>query len=206
MYLLSEDEALKVKLSDLSVTATNDSPIPVMVRFANSEDEFAKITYPLIVITHHSISEAPERRHEGFIELNYAPDGYPDADIEHDPHTGLFSFYPLPVNLDYVITTYSRTSQHDRQLTAALAQFDYLPPRYGYLAIPQTQDGTIRRLDLLEGPTAQEIRDNDNKRMFRQVYFIRVSSEILMPITQFTDVSTIDIEMQQTLDSYWGQN
>lgn len=95
-----------------------------------------------------------------------------------DPATiPYMSQFPIPYNLDYQITVYSRKALHDRALVAALAAEDRIPERFGYLEIPQ--DGTFRRIDLIGGPEPSAEKDRDGKRIFRETYAVRVSSELL---------------------------
>jgi hypothetical protein len=88
-----------------------------------------------------------------------------------------FAEFPIPYNLDYQVTVYSRKALHNRDLLGKLAAVDRLPHRFGYLEIPQ--DGTIRRLDLIGGPTEDHDKDRDGKRIFRSIYAVRVSSELI---------------------------
>jgi hypothetical protein len=194
-WLLNEDEALKKKLQGLIIPATNGDQ-SVAVRFKNPEDELAGFTFPLILISHGPISRAEEREHRGHIELPYSPEGYPeDLHIESDlGHTGYFTDYPIPYNLDYVVEVYSRFARDDRRMLATLSGFDYLPDRFGYLEIPE--DGTIRRLDVIGGPETSEERDGNNKRLFLTSFVIRVSSELtLAQIEQLTKVGTVTIDI-----------
>jgi len=199
-WLLNEDEALKKKLQGLSIPATNGDQ-NVAVRFKNPEDELASFTYPLILISHGPISRAEEREHRGYIELPYSPEGFAeDLHIESDlGHTGYFSDFPIPYNLDYVVEVYSRFARDDRRLLATLSTMDYLPERFGYLEIPE--DGTIRRLDLIGGPETSEEKDENNKRLFLTSFVIRVSSELtLAQIELLTNVETVAIDLVEIDD------
>jgi hypothetical protein len=88
-----------------------------------------------------------------------------------------YSDFPIPYNIDYQITVYSRKALHDRVLVASLAANDRIPERFGFLEIPE--DGTFRRLDLIGGPSPEVEKDRDGKRIFRSIYAVRVSSELL---------------------------
>jgi len=82
--------------------------------------------------------------------------------------------YPVPVQLLYQVTTWSRQPRHDRQIIEQLFSSGRLPFRFGYLNIPE--DGTRRRLDLL-GFSKRDTTEGD-KRLFSNVYNIRISAEI----------------------------
>jgi hypothetical protein len=77
--------------------------------------------------------------------------------------------------LYYQVTTYARQPRHDRQLIAAVYNNDRLPFRFGSLYIPE--DSTIRRLDML-GFVKRDTTES-SKRLFSNVYNIRVSAEVL---------------------------
>jgi hypothetical protein len=110
--------------------------------------------------------------------------------------------YPIPYNLDYQITVYSRKAIHDRVLTAALAASDRIPGRFGFLEIPQ--DGTYRRLDLIGGPESEADKDRDGKRIFRSTYAVRVSSELIQGAveTYYQVLSNPDLLLEYSSDTY----
>jgi hypothetical protein len=178
MWLLNEDAAIKAKLSGLKVTDSSNPDRPVGVRYRLPDDTYAKMTFPMIIIEHGNIAKADDREHRGSGLLPYAPEGKRRwADYENpDKSPYWHATWPIPYNLDYQITTYSRHAMHDRVLTAMLAGSNRLPARGGFLEIPQ--DGTVRRMDLIGGPEPDEDRDADGKRLFKTVYTVRVSSEL----------------------------
>jgi len=178
-WLLNEDAGLKKKFAGLTVSDVNSPTRPVLVRFRLPENEFKDMTFPAVVIDHGGISKADDREHRGSALLPYAPEGQPKwADYENPAASPYWlNEWPIPYDLDYTITVYSRQALHSRALVAALAQPDRIPARFGYVEIPQ--DGTIRRLDLMGGPEPDEARDADGKRLFKNVYMVRVSSELL---------------------------
>lgn len=199
-WLLNEDKAIKEKLKGITVEDTNAPPEgrPVAVRYRWPETEFAKLSFPLVVIDQTGASIDHEREHRGHIELPYSPEGFPEVvNAEtNEGHTGYFSEFPTPYNIDYQISVLSRTAQHDVYLKSILAQTDYLPARFGYLEIPE--DGTIRRLDLIGGPESSWQTDTDGKRLFTSIYAVRISSELLpSQVKQYTDAITFNV----TVDS-----
>lgn len=189
-FLLNEDAALKAQLSGITVTDANaPTGRPVAVRFRLPETELADMTFPSIIINHEGISLDPEREHRGYGQLPYIPEGlgtpnnWPDVNadpavVEYDPtESPYWTEFPVPVNIDYTVMAYSRKAQHNVALVGALAQWNRIPPRFGFLGI--TQDGTVRRLDVLGGPRIEAAKDEQGKRVFRIIYAIRVSSELL---------------------------
>jgi hypothetical protein len=183
-WVYNEDAALKFKLQGLTVIDANAlGGRRVPVRFRLPEDELATLSYPMIVIEHLGINPAPEREHRGFIQLGYAPEGYanwfPDGVTQFDPtQSPYYSYFPLPYNLDYQVTVYARKMpEHLQPLIATLATDPYLPYHFGYLNIPQ--DGTIRNMFLMTGPQIEYGKDNDDKRLFRASYMVRVMTEVI---------------------------
>jgi hypothetical protein len=84
--------------------------------------------------------------------------------------------YPIPVNIDYQITTYSRQPRHDRQILAQLL-YTKIPLRYAVLLTgPNTVYGTHRRLDVLD--IAKRDVSENGKRLFVNAITVRISSEI----------------------------
>ncbi|MFD4858430.1 hypothetical protein [Streptomyces atratus] len=188
--MLNEDGALKSKLLGLTVGASAVAgPVPVDARFTVPEDEFEDVTYPLIMLTQVAVERAPEREHRGFVEVGTVPEGV-------DPGAGpYFAEFPVPYDIDYQVQLFCRSLQHRTELVSRLARFEYLPERFGFLAVPQ--DNTVRRLDLMGGPEMGSGRDADGKRLFTATYRIRVSTELFLlgdPETLPT-VKTIDLEV-----------
>jgi hypothetical protein len=182
-WIYNEDGALKLKLQGLTVVDPNNSSRPVPVRYRLPEDELATLSYPCIIIEHQGINPAPEREHRGYIQLQYAPEGlpiwWPQFATSYDPTLSpYYSWFPLPYNMDYSVTVYTRKmAEHLQPLLATLATENYLPYHFGYLDIPQ--DGTVRNMFLMQGPQIEYGKDKDDKRLFRATYMIRVMTEII---------------------------
>jgi len=115
------------------------------------------------------VSEDPTRAHRGYVPLTYTPEGVDTTNINRIN-------YPIPVDLIYQVSTWARQPRHDRQLIAALFSPGRLPLRFGQLPIPQ--DGTNRRVDVL-GFSKRDFIESE-KRLFSNVYNIRISSELLV--------------------------
>lgn len=194
-WIYNEDMALrepKFKLQGLKVIDANaPQGRSVPVRYRLPEDELATLSYPCIIIEHLPASFAPERAHRGYIQLGYAPDGFPiwwdpDATSFDPDQSPYYSWYPLPYNLDYKITVYTRKmAEHLQPLVAQLALQPYLPAQFGFLDVPQ--DGTNRNMFLLQGPSIEYGKDNNDKRLFRAVYMVRVMSEVIPHVDVFRE-------------------
>jgi hypothetical protein len=79
---------------------------------------------------------------------------------------------PIPVNIDYQVTVFSRHPRHDRELLTQI-NFQKLPQRFGML---QLDDGTVRRLDVM-GISKRDATEQA-KRLFINAITVRVSSEV----------------------------
>ena len=164
--IINEDNALKQLLAGITVSDAGNASRPVGVWFGQPDAQIRQQSYPYITIDLIGISEAQERVHAGLVELNYVPEGV-------DPDKDYIVQYPIPVDLMYQVTTYSRQPRHDRQIMAQLFGPTRLPLRFGMIAIPE--DGTARRLDMLR--FSKRDTTEQDKRLFCNVYTIQISSE-----------------------------
>jgi len=80
---------------------------------------------------------------------------------------------PIPVNIDYQITTYARHPRHDREIIAQLL-YAKLPLRYGQMGL---DDGTVRRIEVLD-ISKRDITEQ-GKRLFVNVVTVRIGSEVV---------------------------
>ena len=196
-WLLNEEAAIKHKFTGLTVSdgnAPSSGTLPVAVRFRLPQTELADATYPLVVIDGPEMSKADDREHRGTVRLPYAPEGMPTTVMVPDEKGNMVTWntqdengfdvtlspyksdVPIPYNFDYTIAVYARMESHLASLMSQLARWDRIPARFGFLEIPQ--DGTTRTLDLIGGPVIERDRDENDKRIFRAVYTVRVVSEL----------------------------
>jgi hypothetical protein len=120
------------------------------------------------------ISEDRARAMRGFIDPEYLkPANLPG-------NKGWEIQMPIPINIDYQITTYARQPRHDRQILSELL-FTRLPLRFGSLS---PEDTTVRRLDVLDVSKRDTVEQA--KRLFINAITVRVSSE--MPLTQYKEL------------------
>jgi hypothetical protein len=198
-FLLDEDEALRNLFKDMVVTDqksnTDDGPQrKVGVWFGQPDQEIRNQSYPYITIDMIDIAEAFDRAHRGKVNPGYYED--PDTmttgvNWDTDLH-GKDIDFPVPVNIDYQITTYARQPRHDRQILAQLL-YTKIPLRFAVLNVgPNTQLGTTRRLDVLD-ISKRDITEQ-GKRLFVNAITVRVSSEIApSTINKFYKVQELNV-------------
>jgi hypothetical protein len=166
-FILNEEAALKTLLTGITVSDTGNSARPVGVYYGQPDKEIRQQSYPYITIDLVGVREDFERAHRGYVPLTYTPEGVDTTNIN-------MVNFPIPVDLIYQVSTWARQPRHDRQLIAALYSPGRLPLRFGQLPIPE--DGTDRRIDVL-GFSKRDFIESE-KRLFNNVYNIRISSEL----------------------------
>lgn len=178
-FLLSEDEALRNLLLGMTVTdqkATNDNTSrSVKVYFGQPDQEIREQSYPYITIDMIDIAEDFARAHRGLVKPEYLPNPTTSpsgSGTYNATNTDWYMNYPIPVNIDYQISTYSRQPRHDRQILAQMLS-NKIPMRF---AVLEPDDGTVRRLDLLD--VSKRDVTEQGKRLFMNAFTVRVSSEI----------------------------
>ena len=186
-FILNEEAALKTLLSGITVSDSGNSARPVGVYYGQPDKEIRQQAYPYITIDLVSVTEDTTRAHRGYVPLTYTPEGVDTTNVTH-------TNFPIPVDLVYQVSTWSRQPRHDRQLIAALYSPGRLPLRFGQIPIPE--DGTNRRVDVL-GFSKRDFIESE-KRLFNNVYNIRISSELFpdqlvqaYDVTQQPNISTI---------------
>jgi len=186
-FLLSEDAALKHKLQGITVSdqtsAAADTTRQVGVWFGQPDQEIRAQSYPYITIQLLDVSRDIEREMKGIVSPSYlAPESF-------DEETSSFEIdYPIPVNLEYQVTSYSRHPRHDRQILAQM-MYSKLFLRNNVLEI---DDGTVRRLDIVD--VAKRDTVENQRRLFINAFTVRVSSEIAQKqLLEFTKVVDVDI-------------
>jgi hypothetical protein len=170
-FLLSEDKALRLNLQGITVhdqkSTGQDTPRQVGVFYGQPDQEVRAQSYPYITIDMIDITPDAMREMRGRVSPAYlAPEGL-DAETK-----GWEIDLPIPVNIDYQISTYARQPRHDRELLAQLL-YQKLPFRFGQLDL---DDGTIRRMEVLN--VSKRDVTEQAKRLFVNAITVRVSSEI----------------------------
>ena len=184
-FLLSEDKALRDLLTGMIVTdqksdATGTATRNVKVYFGQPDQELRAQTYPYMTIDMIDIAEDFSRAMRGMTKPSYLPNpatmppvNTGDTPADYDPEKNDWMIHwPIPVNIDYQITTYARQPRHDRELLAQIL-YKKIPMRF---AILEPDDGTVRRLDILD--ISKRDVTEQGKRLFVNAFTVRVSSEI----------------------------
>jgi hypothetical protein len=146
----------------------------VGVWFGQPDQELRNQNYPYVTIDMIDVSRDPSREMRGKVKPAYLeePTQVGSSNYDSDIHNWEID-RPIPVNIDYQITTYARHPRHDRELLASVL-YDRLPFRFGTLNL---DDNTVRRLDVLD-VTKRDITEQA-KRLFVNAITVRVSSEIV---------------------------
>lgn len=177
-FILSEDKALRDMLKGIVVSDNANATRPVEVWFGQPDMEVRQQSFPFITIDLIDLSEATERMMSGG---RVTPWYYEDV-MEIPPVADDWDMpYPIPMNLDYQVTSFARQPRHDRQILAQVIG-QRLPMRYGSLEVVEREvsstesDVTIRRLDVLG--VAKRDTVESGKRLFMNVWTVRISSEV----------------------------
>lgn len=198
-FLLAEDEALKARLTGITVTddRNNARPVQVFFRYPDAETERE---YPFITIEMLDIVHAKNRQHSELPIYYYNTAGGASAPVGASSAPNAMNYWPsnsadfgyltnknnyqvlvsnefVPVDLLYQVSTFTRSALHDRQLSATMLT-KVFPFRTGSIHI--NADNTDRRLELLDWSTA-DLLDPEagyRKRIFRKVYTLQMSAEL----------------------------
>jgi hypothetical protein len=163
------------------------------------DQELRSQSYPYITIDMIDISQDPSREHRGKATKDNAAYLFADETIPTDEDREID--YPIPVNIDYQVTTFSRHPRHDREILASLLNAR-LPMRFG---IVHLDDNTVRRLDVL-GVAKRDLVEQ-GRRLFMNAITVRISSEIAQG-TLKTLYKVLSVELDPTqgdwdsVDSY----
>jgi len=194
-----EDMGLKNLLQGLYVSDLNapNETRPVPVWFHNPEREERRVTYPNITIRFDSERVAHERENRGWVQIQYKY--LQNVQFDTDPYPSIN--YPLPMDFDYTVTASARINQHISQISGHLAM-SKLHPRFAQMECP---GGTVRRITVLgvSRTNSMEIE----KRIFRQIYQLRISTEIEDIVTLLpTRVRQVVINLleKNTGQQLWG--
>jgi hypothetical protein len=190
-FLISEDEALRNLLLGMTVTdqkaASEGSPTrSVKVYFGQPDQEIRSQSYPYIVIDMIDISEDNLRAMRGMVKPIYMDDPETMPAVEEGDEPTPYNsetndwmiHWPIPVNIDYQVTTYSRQPRHDREILSQIL-YTRIPMRFAVLEPSDGNSqgvGTVRRLDLLD--ISKRDVTEQGKRLFVNAFTVRVSSEI----------------------------
>jgi hypothetical protein len=212
-FLFAEDAALKLRFSNIAVADDKENPRPLNVFFRYPERETEKY-YPFITVERIAIAHATNRQEserfyyfsastEDRQDVTYYPSESTYSDIDDLANGGRLRMEaPVPVNITYLVTTYARNPIHDVQITSTMLRY-IVPFRRGFIEIPE--DGTIRRLDLLQWQQS-DITDQEaggRKRIFRKVFTFMMNAEI--PTSDFSAIYAVD-QVNGTLSGFTDLN
>ena len=198
-FLLAEDEAIKVRLTGITVSDDRNATRPVKVFFRYPEAETER-DYPFITIEMLDIVHAKNRQHSENELYYYNTTGGGSVPATHAKAPNRLDYWPsissnfsnftdknnyqtlktnefVPVDLLYQVSTFTRSALHDRYLSSIMLT-KIFPFRRGSIHVPA--DNTDRRLELLDWSTA-DLLDPEagyRKRIFRKVYTLQMSAEL----------------------------
>jgi hypothetical protein len=185
-FLLSEDEGFKTYLGGIVVSDEKNATRPVQVWFGQPDLEVRAQSYPYLTIDLVNVSMDRERAIHGVDSLPYKPDGITNWPGPN-PTDAVVTESPIPVVLQYQVTSYARHPRHDRGIVAAMLT-DKFPFQFGGFDCP---DGTVRRA-YLNRLTSRDGTDADKKRLFSKAFDVNVESEILAHrLLQVSQVTTV---------------
>jgi hypothetical protein len=171
-FLLSEDQALRELLTGITVSdqkSVNDAQARVVgVWFGQPDQEIRAQSYPYMTIDMIDVVQDRQREMRGKTSADYLKPTTLSLAQNQDFEVDL----PIPVNIDYQVTTFARHPRHDRQILSEVL-YSRFPFRFGTLDL---DDGTVRRLDVL-GVAKRDLVEQ-GKRLFMNAITVRVSSEI----------------------------
>lgn len=198
-FLLAEDEAIKNRLTGITVSDDRNATRPVKVFFRYPEAETER-DYPFITIEMLDIVHAKNRQHSETPLYYYNTAGGASAPVGASFMPNALNYWPsissdfsyftdknnyqtlvtnefVPVDLLYQVSTFTRSALHDRYLSSIMLT-KIFPFRRGSIHVPA--DNTDRRLELLDWSTA-DLLDPEagyRKRIFRKVYTLQMSAEL----------------------------
>lgn len=170
-FIVAEDEALKNYLRNIMVSDEKNASREVGVWFSIPDVETRQQSYPYMTIELMDVERAAYRQHSGRLV---------DTDLQgtEPPQPGIVYNYsmPIPWDLTYQITSYARHPRHDRQIINYLLSNTFTGQQ-GFLQVSNElgTESSYRHLTL-EGFTKRDMVE-DGRRLFRNVFTIRITSE-----------------------------
>lgn len=184
---LEEDEALKRHLSGLSLPDAKGRLVEVPVRFWEPNREMAPANPPYILIHPMGTAKDAAREHRGW-NIYFGTEPYTANEA---PGGMLIGQYPIPLLLTYQVTAVTRVNQHDVILTDILCT-NLLPFRWGQI---ECVSGTVRPLNVVEGPDDSSNLASDGRREFRKVWTIQVEAELAPGLRNVVPVEEVVLEV-----------
>lgn len=198
-FLLSEDAALKTYLAGMTVSDENNAERPVQVWFGYPDVELRVQVFPFVTLEVIDIRQAFERQSSG---IYYDNDNQGTREVV--PGKSFRYYAPVAYDIEYQLTTYSRHPRHDRQIVFQMMH--KFPGKFGYLPVADDLGtSTAYRHMFLESFIKRDTVEADlgNKRLFRNIYTVRVVSEITPDVVRsyLQQVETVNIN--KNANSSW---
>ncbi len=200
-WILDEDRALRDLMKGMVVTDQENNQRNVEAWFGHPDLELREQKYPYVTVDLLMVQEAQDRVHRGDLYLADPPDWWGMPPLTGD-QVGYLMEMPTPVDLDYQVATWARNPRHDRQLLHQIMTGGRIPFRAGLL---WTADGKNRRLDL-QGHYKRDHTDENGKRVFNNIFRVRVSSQVPWrespyPVQRATEIT---LGSKAIVDRYGG--
>jgi hypothetical protein len=192
-FLLDEDQALREHLQGMVVhdqkADGSSTERPVGVWFGQPDQELREQRYPYVTIDLIDVQKDVQREMRGYGEVaDYRNPGDLLSNQAYKDNL------PIPVSIDYQVTSYSRHPRHDREIITQLT-FEKLPFRFGILEL---NDGTVRRMDVLD--ISKRDVTEQAKRLFVNNVTVRVSSEVAQgQLKTLYKVSSVNLDTLSAL-------
>jgi hypothetical protein len=197
-FILDEDKALRDLMKGITVSDHENPSRSVEAWFGHPDQELREQKYPYITVDLVEIQEGLDRVHRGDLYFDNDPPewwGYPELS---NPEFKWLTEMPTPVDLYYQVATWARNPRHDREILRSLIMGGRTSLRAGVL---QTSDGFYRRVDFL-GHVKRD-REESGKRLFNNVFRLRVSSEVPFGVVQeFQRVESVHIGVRVRADDF----
>lgn len=193
--ILNEDKAIRNLMAGITVTDDKSASRPVGVWFGQPDLEIRTQNYPYITIDLIDVVEDTSRSVQGIAPLTYVPEEW--SATEQEMLDGrLVSAFPIPLFLDYQLTTYARQPRHDRAIINSILK-DKLPYRRGSVEV--TEDGTVRPVFLVS--YLKRDMTEGGKRLFRNVFNVRVLSEMFpYEVDALTKVDAVKLSVKNSVN------
>jgi hypothetical protein len=174
-WILDEDRALRDLMKGMVVSdhEAGGKTRHVEAWFGHPDIELREQKYPYVTIDLLNIQEGADRVERGHLILADPPAWWGLEPLKAWQIAYLLEM-PTPIDLDYQVSTWARNPRHDRQILKQMITGGRAMIRGGLL---YTADHKDRRLDYL-GHIKRDVADEHGKRLFNNVFRMRVSSEV----------------------------
>ena len=200
-FIVAEDAALKTYVQGITVVDEKNAARPVKVWFGYPDIEMRTQDFPFMTIDLIDVRPGRDRQTAGV---------FTDTDYQGTiaPQTNKTYTYEVPVamDLEYQITTYARHPRHDRAIL--LGMFQKFPNNRAHLPVPNQLETKIsyrhmfleqfNKRDMVEG-------ENGNKRLLRNVYTVKVISELPTATAAALTNAVQTISINKNQSNSWSQ-